>query len=271
MTNLATTGPRPGRLRVALVLIGAVVGLGLVVSAVAPRIIEEPEATPVGAEILPDLAAAPIIELTAGRGPDGREALFFSAEIANVGEGDFLLRAVQSGFANSWNIRQRIQHATSGYTRIDIPSRMVFAGDAHNHWHVFRAADYKLFRNGEELAADAKVGFCFFDNMHYLPELPGSPAEPVFDKNTCNGRNGAALDMGLSVGWSDRYIWTLPGQNLDITGLPDGRYLVEMTVDPEGWFREVTRANNQSWVEFTLGRAADGLPTVTELSSSPAN
>lgn len=257
-------------MRVAIVLVGAALGAGLIVSAVAPQFVDEPEVPPVGRELLPDLLAAPIIELTAGRTDQGRELLFFSAEIANVGEGDLLIRAIRSDPGTSfWRIRQRIQHETSGFSRVDVPSRLEFAGDNHDHWHVYRAAAYRLSSAGDEVAVDQKVGFCFFDNLHFAPTLPGSPAEPVFDKDVCDGRGVTAFNSGLSVGWSDRYIWTLPGQSVDISGLEPGPYLLEMTVDPDGWFREATTANNTSWVEFTLGRTADNLPTVTVLSSGP--
>lgn len=265
-----TSASQPGPFRIALVIGGALFSLAFIVSAIAPQFVDEPETAPVGAELLPDLIAAPLIELSAGRTREGRELLFFSAEIANVGDGDFLIRAIRSG-TGPWRIRQRIPHATSDYSRVDIPSRLEFAGDNHDHWHVYRAAQYELLDVGREAARDSKVGFCFFDNLHYQPANPGSPAKPVFGKETCNGRDATALSMGLSVGWSDRYIWTLPGQDLDITGVAPGRYVLEMTVDPDRWFRESSRNNNKSWVEIELGRQADGLPTVEVISSGPEN
>ena len=37
---------------------------------------------------------------------------------------------------------------------------------------------------------------------------------------------------GLSIGWADYYGSTLPGQELDIRGLPDGRYCLRNEADP---------------------------------------
>ena len=257
--------------RILIVLAGAILGIAVIASAVAPLFFDEPEEAPVGAQVLPDLEAAPLIELTAGRNGD-TEILFFSAEIANVGVGDFLVRAIRATpGTTSWRIRQRIPHATSGFSRVDIPTNMVFAGDTHDHWHVFRVARYRLFDAGRDVAADNKVGFCFFDNLHYDADVPGSPAQPRHSKDACDGAGVTALSMGMAPGWSDRYIWTLPGQSLDISGLEPGRYLLEMVVDPDGWFVEARTDNNRSWVEFELGRTPDDLPTVSVLSSGPTN
>jgi len=251
-----------------VVLGGAALGVALIVSAISPQFVDEPEASPVGEQLLPDLVAAPLIELTAGRSPEGREFLYFSGEIANLGPGEFQLRAIRaSPTTDTWRVRQRIQHATSGYTRVDVPTTMAFAGDSHDHWHVYRVARYRLLAAGREVAMDAKVGFCFFDHLRFAPDVANFAEDPVFGKDNCDGRDVTAFNSGLSVGWSDRYVWTLRGQHIDITDVEPGPYLLEMTTDPDGWFRELRTDNNRSWVEFELGRTDDGLPTVTVLSS----
>jgi len=58
--------------------------------------------------------------------------------------------------------------------------------------------------------------------------------------------------MGLSVGWGDRYGWTLSDQYVDITGLAVGKYRLRATADALGYFSEAGRTNNQTWVDFSL-------------------
>ena len=38
--------------------------------------------------------------------------------------------------------------------------------------------------------------------------------------------------QGMSVGWTDEYNWFLPGQYVEVTGVPDGDYILDTTVDP---------------------------------------
>jgi hypothetical protein len=69
--------------------------------------------------------------------------------------------------------------------------------------------------------------------------------------------------MGLSIGWGDQYHRSLPGQYIDITGLPDGNYRLKVIVDYDGGFQETDDANNSSYVDFTLP-----LPSIP---SAPSN
>jgi len=39
-------------------------------------------------------------------------------------------------------------------------------------------------------------------------------------------------EMGISRGWGDVYTWDLPGQFIDITGVPDGVYDVVSIANP---------------------------------------
>jgi hypothetical protein len=60
--------------------------------------------------------------------------------------------------------------------------------------------------------------------------------------------------QGIAVSWVDIYAWSLEGQNLDITGLPDGTYWVLITTNPSGAIAEggAVNANNVSATKFQL-------------------
>jgi hypothetical protein len=97
---------------------------------------------------------------------------------------------------------------------------------AHNHWHFEEFARYQLRRphSDEVLRSAEKVSFCLTDTGTF-GSVPGA-------SDRYYGACDPDVTMGLSVGWFDRYSWALPGQELSIKGLKDGRYCLAMEVDP---------------------------------------
>ena len=68
-----------------------------------------------------------------------RWRLRFSTTIVNVGEGDFILRAVRN-LRGGWKAEQDIPYSKQGARRVRIPAQLVWGGDGHNHWHINRVA-----------------------------------------------------------------------------------------------------------------------------------
>jgi hypothetical protein len=60
-----------------------------------------------------------------------------------------------------------------------------------------------------------------------------------------------------SKGWGDLYDSTLDGQWLDITGLPDGNYTMEMEANPLGIIQETDYNNNITIVPITIGNSSN--------------
>ena len=58
--------------------------------------------------------------------------------------------------------------------------------------------------------------------------------------------------MGISVGWGDRYGYTLAFQWIDITGLTPGRYQIFGTVDAQNYYLESNETNNTTWAILQL-------------------
>jgi len=230
----------------------------------------DPPPPPVGSPFAPDLAVAPIQDLQVGTAPDGRRLLFFSATIVNLGEGPLLLRGMRND--DGWKLTQRVQYSESGEETIPLQFSMIFGGDGHDHWHVAEAARYRLTALGDAEGTpkyDAKVGFCFFDQAVYREDLLGAATEPQYASHECGHEDARVSEMGLSVGWGDPYQWFLPGQSIDVTGMPDGRYRLETIVDSLGRFRETSVENNTTWVEFEMQtRELDGLPLIEILGVS---
>lgn len=204
---------------------------------------------------LPDLAMSPLTEISASAATEGDDRfLEFTAAIANVGFGAFMIHAVRADERGSWRVAQRFDEADGSSSETRTGQTMVWGGHGHNHWHVELGAAYWLTRPGSSvtLRRYAKVGYCFFDQRRLAVRAPESPVIPRFPVNGCNGRDALELTMGLSRGWADPYQWTLPDQRLVVTGLGDGVYRLWATADPGDTFLEGNEDNNLTWVDLRL-------------------
>jgi hypothetical protein len=220
-------------------------------------------APPVGQPVLPDLVPSPpsLVHL---RGINGRWTLSFDSILVNVGDGEFLLRAKRDA-TGKWQVEQDIPYSTSGAVPITLRAPLVWGGDGHNHWHVAEVAVNRLVRldnNGRPAKGkswtDSKVGFCFFDSDREL--VTKGPESAAHSRDSCgHSEEDHVVGMGLSPGWGDTYKWILPGQSIDITDLPDGTYRLWAEADAHRWFREVTRDNNRTWVDFQLSTQPGGV------------
>jgi hypothetical protein len=211
---------------------------------------------PVGRAVLPDLVPSPPRKVHL-RLMNDRWSLAFDSILVNVGDGEFLLRAKRDGEGGKWRIEQDIPYSTSGAKPVPLRPSLVWGGDGHEHWHVPRVATNTLVRlDGKrrpvkgESWTDSKIGFCFFDYSRQLKRK--GPEKAVHSRHACGHEDDDLVGMGLSPGWGDTYTWILPGQSIDITDLPDGKYRLWAEADARGWFREVTRANNRTWADFEL-------------------
>jgi hypothetical protein len=106
----------------------------------------------------------------------------------------------------------------------------------------------------ELLISSDKIGYCLIDvSRATVPRTPGGePVVPVIPPAYRQYTHCEADLQGLSSGWTDTYRNHLPGQSLDITGLPDGLYALRSTVDPENRIREQDEGNNSTIIYSVL-------------------
>jgi hypothetical protein len=208
-----------------------------------------------GRLLYPDLGVAPLDEVylvSSG----GKRELRFTTKIVNVGEGPMAVAALRMNVHSDFATWQRVRKSGGGWAQLRTPDvKLVYIGSReHGHWHVRRAARYRLVRldTGKPVRTGVKVGFCYFDDTTYRASLPGAPQRPVYAKAACGTPGDLRILTGISVGWLDAYYWRIPGQSLDVTGLPSGRYRLSVTADPENWFRETNERNNTTWVDFSF-------------------
>lgn len=217
-------------------------------------------------------------------GPDetvedgARQCLRFSQAALNDGDGDLELRYyVEGGATGAVNesdqrLVQRIYYTDGSYR--DRRAGTYRFHKIHGHYHYEGFAGYQLYRvheNGTRthVRDGGKKGFCLEDvALHAWAERGNGPRGYSFPE--CNvpsdrTESGTWMVQGISKGWTDVYTWDLPDQYVDVTGLPDGVYRLEVTIDPNHTLRETTRTDNDAWVRFRLH---DGQVTVLETSES---
>ena len=119
----------------------------------------------------------------------------------------------------------------------------------HRHWHLDDFVRYELRSlDGRVVVRDRKSGFCLIDRWGFARRLRGiRPALPRFVGDCATLQPDALrVEQGSSVGYTDRYPAFFHGQDLVLTGLPAGRYVLVQTANPERRLREVDYANNSA-------------------------
>jgi len=90
----------------------------------------------------------------------------------------------------------------------------------------------------DDLVSGHKQGFCMMDSAKYLADA--GPAKYL----SCTS------NQGLSVGWEDVYGTGLPDQFIQMTGMPEGDYVLENQVNPAHSMPESDYTNNFAAVKF---------------------
>ena len=198
----------------------------------------------------------------------GHTLLRFTTESVNIGAGPFELRGSRPNTSTpTMSVVQRIYDDSGGFRSVSVPSFMFWAGDGHNHWHVndFISAELERTDNGVKVGNFAKQGFCLSDSNAFNVSLPGAPNSKVYKGCVQGGQTSLAAKIGTSVGWGDRYGYTLAFQWIDITGLTPGRYKLIGTVDAQNYYLESDETNNTTWTILQL----NGNNTVNVIQRGP--
>ena len=185
-----------------------------------------------------------------------REMLRFSTTHINVGDGPLQIRGGGQvapcvidnvAYAQCTHSTQEVLDAAGNIVEI-YPAGVAVFHPEHNHWHQSNVALFQIrlgALDGPVWSAGVKITFCLVDNDQTVLVKNGS-SRTYFD---CNREL-----QGLSVGWSDNYHQSTPGQELDITGAPQGIYYLTHLADPDNQWRETDELNNVAWVKFFLRR-----------------
>ena len=205
-------------------------------------------------ELLPDVVIEPansfVTRIDTGT-LAGRTLLRLSTATANVGAGRLELRARAVIDATRREVVQLVYRSDG--TFFERLAGTFTHHPAHDHFHFDDWTRFGLYavgpdgEIGELVAGGAKQSFCLLDLVVHDATNPGFRRPGYY--TTC----GADF-QGITPGWSDLYNLTLPGQWVDVTGLPPGVYWLEATVDPDDRVLESDETNN------TLGRLVAVFP-----------
>ncbi|HEU6445927.1 MAG TPA: lysyl oxidase family protein [Gaiellaceae bacterium] len=211
-----------------------------------------PDARPVSDafELLPDFDQQPPRHLEVRR-TGRRFLLWFTSAADNVGLGPFIVdgRRTRSGAMRAYQRVRLLRGSFRTYPEIGV--WRYNATPDHSHWHLLAFQRYELRKgNGSVLVRDRKSGFCIGDRYGVAPgRIANRTPRPVF-RGYCNlyQPTAAQVDAGTSVGYSDRYHSRLDGQNVDLTRVPAGRYVLVNRANPSAEIRELRYENNAASV-----------------------
>ena len=219
--------------------------------------------------ILPDLATLPPYDLRVVAGPR-RRILRFSNAVWNQGPGTLELVGYPLTIRTS-PVFQKL--ATSAGISFQHDVGFLEFHPEHHHWHWDGFSLYEIWYTDAQgqpthlATTSSKVSYCMMDTSRIDPRRhpPGPDAPERRQFGQCGWRK-----QGISPGWIDIYQSYLPGQDMDITTLPDGLYLLRSTVNPGGILAERDSSNNSASVYFSLRGSQLRLVEAEEINALPA-
>lgn len=199
-------------------------------------------------ELLPDLRPVPPFNVVVQQ-QEERFVLGFAANSENIGDGYLKVRGnrpdAQTEQMRADQLVQLLDGSERVYEGAGIMSFVVEPDHRHWHWIGFMRYDLRSASTMRSAGRDVKSGFCIADRQ----QAAGYSTPRFFaDPSWCEFENPDALQhvAGISIGWGDPYAAILEGQQIDVTGLPSGRYYLTHQVNPERLLRESNYLNNRS-------------------------
>jgi hypothetical protein len=151
-----------------------------------------------------DAASCELVEGSVG-GTGYRRLLRFDIVLINSGDGDLLV-----GDPTDPN---NTYHAIFEFS------------PCHRHYHITGFSNYQLLRLDHTIAAQGhKQAFCLEDLLKY--------------SNDSKSHGYTCANQGITSGWGDWYFKQLSGQWIDITGVPEGDYIVRAEINAAHTFAE---------------------------------
>lgn len=186
--------------------------------------------------------------------------------VSNVGRGPLEIRAYPESETPT-DAFQAVYRSDGSYVLEKVGDAKF--SSAHGHVHVRGMDEAGLYTidadgsPGRRVGALPEKGFCPLDliDASFGTRADG-PSRYVYP-STCDAEtnrdprdplypNEQYFRMGISSGWADIYPWLIPDQYIDITNVPDGRYLIVYRVNAAERIMEATDRNNtaSTCVEF---------------------
>lgn len=124
--------------------------------------------------------------------------------------------------------------------------------DTHNHWHVQNYVSYQLWavneqgEKGQMVTDTGKMSFCIWDQHSNDLKIENAPQTRMY------GYTCARNIQGMSVGWGDTYEANVDDQELNISSIADGDYILSYEVNPERKVLEKDYSNNRGEMKIRI-------------------
>jgi subtilisin-like proprotein convertase family protein len=180
------------------------------------------------------------------------DLLRFSTAFANQGEGHLEVTGGDVLANGNQEVLQRIYDDEGGF-RERVAGEFTYH-PGHGHIHFDGYAIYNLREIGpagevgDIVATGGKISFCLIDITPYANDAGSS------NYGSCG------TTQGVSAGWSDVYGSGLSDQWINISGIDDGDYYLEVVTDPEDQLVESDETNNTTIITVSIvdGPGAQG-------------
>ncbi len=204
---------------------------------------------------------------------DGHRMFQYTHDTFNGGPGPLVIQPAYNAAAGVYEGTQQL-FSVSGNTwtmrqQIPLAGAFIFHVE-HGHFH-FPFAAYGLYtvgadgKPGTAVAISEKVGFCIADSFIYDSTIPH--AGDIGGIGSCSDPTSR---RGLDIGAVDEYDRTDDGQSINIDAVPNGQYWLRAVVDPNNFFAEANKANNETDVLVSItGTSVQVLQTVVPSLAPP--
>lgn len=199
---------------------------------------------------------------------DGAFRLGFTSTVENLGRGPLRIAGWRRSDRPIMRADQIVERR--GGTALRLPavgSLRYERHPPHRHWHFQEFESYELRRASDHtlVGRDRKTGFCLIDRYGLArSRLDGvGPPRFVSDCGALQPRL-RRVEQGSSRGYRDRYPAFFHGQDVDLTGVPAGVYVLVHRANPTRRVREQRYANNAASARIRIRwpRGASAAPEV---------
>jgi Bacterial Ig domain/Lysyl oxidase len=223
---------------------------------------------------LPDLQIeVPTDAISIGTNPDtGDRQLQFTHITWDAGPGPFQIKPRYNRRTGVATFEQTIYKSRNGSSwrpasRVPVAENGVFDPPSDYRFPLTRFTLDQINPDGSPgsvVATSPKTDYCITADAYVggVPDTPNSTSPP---QSNCTNPHKA---LGFSVGWGDEYDQTDNGQPIDLTGVPDGTYVLHAMVDPLHVFTESNPDNDVT--DTTLQISGDTVTVQSQTNPTAA-
>jgi WD40-like Beta Propeller Repeat/Lysyl oxidase len=217
--------------------------------------IAAPTLAPGPEQRLPDLDQRAPSDLVA-IAREGGFYLGFTSAVDNLGRGPLRIRGWRPPKAAGMRADQVIELRRRGTLVIrDVGTLRFQSHTPHRHWHFQHFESYELRRAGDHalVGRDRKSGFCLVDRYGRSSTRVPHAGPPRFLDNCGLGQPDLKrVEQGSSPGYVDRYPAFFHGQDVDISAIPAGTFVLVHRTNASRLIREERYSNDTASVRLRL-------------------